>query len=153
MFFKNNKGITLAVLVVSIIVMLIILGITISTGDTLLRNSQKNRLKTNMYLIKSRASSLLEDYMFDGTDNLGSEVSSSQVTSVGWTEDTSKYIYREWDTNMLKSQGIDTKNIASSERFIIQYNITNEDVDVASVRGFIDEYKVLRHTLSSLEED
>ena len=55
---KNNKGVTLTILVISIIVMIIIFGITLSSADDLLRNSEKNRLKTNMYLIQSKAATL-----------------------------------------------------------------------------------------------
>ena len=120
---KNNKGVTLTILVISIIVMIIILGITLSTADDLLRNSQKNRLKTNMYLIQSKAATLLEDYLFDGTDNLGATtVNDTQITGVGWTKDDSKYIYREWDKTTLEKYGIDTDNFSSTDKFIIQYD-------------------------------
>ena len=42
----------------------------------------------------------------------------------------------EWDEDVLKSQGIDTKNLAQGDTIIVQYNLINETVDVASTKGF-----------------
>lgn len=64
---NGKKGVTLGILVVAIILMFIIFGVTMSAGTDLLRNSDKNRLMTNLYLIRSRATTLLEDYLFDKT--------------------------------------------------------------------------------------
>ena len=65
---KGKKGVTLVLLVVAIILMLIIFGVTISAGTDLIKNSEKNRLMTNLYLIRSKAATLLEDYLFDKTE-------------------------------------------------------------------------------------
>ena len=50
-------------------------------------------------------------------------------------------------------QGIDTENVASTESFIIQYNITRDTVDVASTKGFEDEEGNIIYILSELEEN
>ena len=73
--FKSDKGITLTVLIITIIIMGIIFAVTIRTGDDLLRNTQKDRLRTNMYLIKARAESLLSDYLFDFENPLDNSIS------------------------------------------------------------------------------
>jgi hypothetical protein len=152
--FKNNKGVTLMILTVTIIAMCIIFGITIITGDTLIKNTQKNRLKNTMYLIQARASDLLEDYLFDFEDPLDSSIdndtkkmylggevmkNNSAISDVGFEEKTTKYIYCKWDEDSLKSQGISTDNIENGDYFIIQYNIKDAEVDVASFMGFIDD--------------
>lgn len=152
---RNRKGVTLGTLVVALILMFIIFGVTINTGTDLLRNSDKNRLKTNLYLIKSRAATLLEDYLFDkSTDSLnklGTTANSEQITEVGYIEDgTSEYIYTVWNTTKLKEEGIDTDNVASTESFIIQYNITKDKVDVASTKGFENDGEII-YILSELE--
>lgn len=63
---KDKNGITLVSLVITIIVMLIIFGVTITTGTKLLENSKKIKIQTNLYTVKSQAETLLEQYMFDG---------------------------------------------------------------------------------------
>lgn len=149
---RNKKGITLISLTVTVLVMLIILGITVSTADNLLRETDMRKLKTNLYLIEARAQTLLDDYLFDGTDKLG-DTTSKDITTYGWSEDTTKFIYRQWDSEDLKEQGIDTSNVAQNEVFIIKYDFINEEIDVASSRGVVDSNGVARYTLSSLEEE
>jgi len=46
--FKNNKGVTLTMLLVTVVIMFVIVSATITTGYSLLRNTQKNRLKANL---------------------------------------------------------------------------------------------------------
>ena len=149
--FKNKKGVTLISLAVTVLVMIIILGITVATADNLLRETDERKLKTNLYLIKARAQTLLDDYLFDGTDKLG-DTTSEDITTYGWTEDETQFIYREWDSEDLKVQGIDTSNVAKNEVFIIKYDFVNEEIDIASTRGVVDSDGIARYTLSSLEE-
>lgn len=155
---REKKGVTLGILVVAIILMFIIFGVTMSAGTDLLRNSDKNRLMTNLYLIRARASTLLEDYLFDRSaeslTDLGESADSAQIEAVGFTEDEScEYIYCIWNTSKLTEQGIDTENVSAAESFIVQYNITNDRVDVASTKGFENEDGDIIYILSDLEEN
>lgn len=147
---KNNKGVTLVVLTITIITMLIILGISVTTATNLLKETNTRKLKTNLHLIEARAQTLLDDYLFDGTDNLGKETT-KDISKYGWTENELQFIYREWNKTMLKDQGIDVKNMASNEIFIIQYDVINERVDVASVRGIVDVDGKDLYTLTDLK--
>lgn len=63
---KDKKGVTLVSLVVTIIVMMIIFGITLSSATIILDNSNLTKIQTNLYMAKARAETLLEQYMFDG---------------------------------------------------------------------------------------
>jgi Tfp pilus assembly protein PilE len=168
---KSKKGVTLTILVITIIIMLIIFGVTVSTADDLLRNSQKNRLKTNLYLIQAKASSLLEDYLFDTTidfssyDNYKNDKANiekylggtlvtdiSKVKTVGFEKDStsfsSTYIYCVWSISDVEAQGISTENIAANDTFIIQYNIEKDEVDVGSTNGCTDKNGTVYHILS-----
>lgn len=147
---NKNGGVTLAILIVAIVVMSIIFGITITSGSDLLTNSAESRLKTNLYLIKARAETLLEDYLFDGTDNLGEEAESGQIAEVGF-EEGENYIYRVWNSSKLEEEGIATDNVASSEVFIIQYDVVNDLVDVASTKGYKDSDGNYIYILSEFE--
>lgn len=154
---KGKKGVTLVLLVVAIILMLIIFGVTISAGTDLIKNSEKNRLMTNLYLIRSKAATLLEDYLFDKTDesleNLGKPATSVQISEVGFIEErSSEYIYCAWNEDKLVEQGINTEDVASTESFIIQYNITRDTVDVASTKGYENAGNTI-YVLSELEEN
>ncbi len=169
--FKSDKGITLTVIIITIIIMGIIFAVTIRTGDDLLRNTQKDRLRTNMYLIKARAESLLSDYLFDFENPLDNSISNetkakylkgivitdfAKVKSVGFEVSSSDFsgvfIYCEWNLSVLKEQGISTSNIANNESFIIQYSPTTDEVNVASVRGFSEKNGLTYHKLSEFEQ-
>lgn len=159
---KNNKGVTLTVLVITIIVMLILFNITFSTSTDLLKNSQKNKMKTMLYMVQSRAEILLDDYLFDNENEDLSNISDDEIQDVlcgtylkendlkeiknmGFETGSSSIpnknekIYCSWNEDVLKSQGIDTKNLAKGDTIIIQYDIKEQKVDVASTKGFSNE--------------
>ena len=165
---KNNDGVTLTILVTTIIVMLILFGITFSTGTYVLKNSQKNKMKTMLYMVQARAQILLDDYLFEhdkeneseenksleeiqdsdiGKELGGTYISNiSEIKSVGYNvTDTSvpkksEKIYCSWDETTLKSQGIDTDNLAQGDTIIIEYDLKKNEVNVASKKGIrIDE--------------
>lgn len=58
---KNNSGITLIVLVITIIVILILAGITIDGGTKLIKRSKIESLLTNMITIKANAKVYAEE--------------------------------------------------------------------------------------------
>ena len=164
---KNKKGVTLTILVITIIVMMILTSITITTGTELLRNSQKNKMKTMLYMVRSRAEILLEEYLFnnDGKelnniskDDIEKDLAGTYITDVNDLKkvgydidlgipDKDKKIYCSWDESVLKSQGIDTKNLAQGDTIIVEYDVENNEVDVASSKGY-SEGGVSIHFLS-----
>ena len=62
---KDENGITIVSLVVTIIVMLIIFGVTLVAGTELINNSRLTKIETFLYLVKARAETLAEQYQFD----------------------------------------------------------------------------------------
>lgn len=169
MSIKNSKnGVTLTILVVTIIVMLILFGITFTTATDLLKNSQKNKMKTMLYMVQSRGEALLDDFVFNNDDGSGGVVASSltdetklselggtasnesDLSGVGYVSGTN-YIYRTWTEATLLSQGIDTKNLAEGDTIIVQYDMVNQEVDVASQKGFNEEGVGL-HSLKDFEK-
>lgn len=62
---KDKKGITLVSLVVTVIVMVIIFSITLISATTILENAKLTNIQVGLYMAKTRAETLLEQYMFD----------------------------------------------------------------------------------------
>ena len=158
---KNNKGVTLTILVLTIVVMLILFGITFSSATELLKNSQKNKMKTMLYMVKSRAEILLDDFLFDNdgknkdvlkstSESLkGINSTDGEISYVGYIK-SDNCIYKSWNEDILKKQGIDTKNLAQGDKIIIQYNIDTGEVDVASTKGILVEGQSL-HILKDFD--
>ena len=62
---KNNKGITLLALIITIIVILIIAGITIYGGSNLIKEVEAEDVKTNMLLIQAEVKNFAEQAKFE----------------------------------------------------------------------------------------
>ena len=171
---KKNKGVTLLILIITIIIMTIILGITISAGTDLIRNTQKNRIITNLYLIQARATILLDNYLFDKDETALNTISNTEIgnqlggvylgidkasliSKMGFKNinpsNKTSHIYCQWNEADLKNQGIDTSNITQGESFIIDYNLEKMEVDVASVKGYKDSKGREYHLLSEFKDE
>lgn len=61
---KENKGITLISLIITIIVLMIIAGITIYNGKDTITKAQLEELRTNMLLIQAKAKEYVEEVNF-----------------------------------------------------------------------------------------
>lgn len=90
----------------------------------------------------------------ESLSDLGQSADSASLETVGFLENESdEYIYCIWNTEKLKTEGIDTENVADSESFVIQYNVTKDRVDVASTKGFETEEGDIIYILSELEKN
>ena len=66
---KNNKGITILVLAITIAVLLILLGITIDTSTKVIESAKLQNINTNMLLIQARVKVISEKVVFDGDNS------------------------------------------------------------------------------------
>lgn len=140
---KNNKGVTLTVLVVTIIVIIILAGVTISSSDSLIKNTKVKNMVTNMYLIQAKAEALYEEYQFNGTETgyIGEQVTDLNTYNV---VDNGKWY--KWDKNTIKDLGFDENMLSSGGDFIVNY-ATGE---VIYTKGLKDDDGNVKYTLTDL---
>lgn len=62
---KNNKGITLIALIITVIVMLIIASISIYGGSKIVKQAKKEDVKTNMLLLQAEIKNFVEQARFE----------------------------------------------------------------------------------------
>ena len=67
---KNNKGITMIALVITIVLLLILAGISMQSGSDIIKKSELENIKTNMLLIKVKGKEYVESANF----NLGTKI-------------------------------------------------------------------------------
>jgi len=80
---KDNKGITLIALVITIVLMLILVSVTTYTGIDIYNNSRINKFVTQMKLIQSKVDDLVGSKTEAELELLGQDISSvSKATSV-----------------------------------------------------------------------
>lgn len=163
---KENKGITIVTLVITIIVLLILAGVSIGTGNKVIKSSELENVKTNMLLIKAKGKEYVENANFklgtnfeNATDKetrittakgelKGEEITDSNIFDEGMNitqetinNDNANYIYYyKLDKNNLTDMGI--TNVKSDEKsgwYIIKYDIKNVEVEVYNTAGFENE--------------
>lgn len=126
---KDKKGITLVSLVITIIVMLILLGITLISGTTLLDNSRLTKLEVQLYLVKARAETLVEQYNFD--ENLKSLLSFSQLeqknySPIAYNAGTIELSYINSEGNSFNASSTD-KDFKNAILRIYGFNIDSQE--------------------------
>lgn len=174
---KNNKGITMVVLVITIIVLIILVGVSIGTGNKVIKSSELENVKTNMLLIKAKGKEYVENANFklgtnfvNATDKQtrittakeelkGEEITDSIILGEGMNitqetinNDNANYrYYYKLNKNDLTDMGI-TK-VKSDEKnglYIIKYDIINVEVEVYNTVGLENEGKMY-YSLTDLQ--
>lgn len=165
---NQNKGITLITLVITIVILLVLAGISISIGNKTITKTQLENMKTNMLLIKVKCREYIENANFNlGTtiDTITQEEKNNRIQkakeklkgeeivnnnifngNINIDENTIKsenenYIYYyKLSTKNLEDMGI--LNVKSDEEngwYIIKYDIKNIELEVYNTKGFEKE--------------
>ncbi|MBQ6992185.1 MAG: hypothetical protein IJN50_04680 [Clostridia bacterium] len=124
---KEQKGITLVALIITIIVMLILAAVTIHFGTNLLDKSKKEDLKTTMLLIQSKTKIIKEKKDFGDIEELTGislannteyTISENFQNKLDTIENADLYIL---NSENLTNMGI-TENTSNEEFYIVDYN-------------------------------
>lgn len=177
---EKNNGITMVALVITVIILLILSGISINAGSNIITKSKLENIKTDMMLIKVKGKEYLENANFNlgtsfekltdenekntrlenaktklkGTEieNIEDLDSKLSITSDKFKEEKEKMIYYyKLSTQDLEDMGIE--NVKSDEKngeYIIKYDIKNIEIEIYNTQGFKNEDKYY-HSLSELE--
>ena len=176
---KEDRGITITTLVITIIVLLIIVGISAGTSNKVIKSSELENVKTNMLLIKAKGKEYVEKANFklgtnfeNATDKekeeriltAKAELNREEITdnnifnqNMGITQETitndnANYIYYyKLSKNDLTDMGL--SNVKSDEKsgwYIIKYDIKNVEVEVYNTVGFENEGKMY-YSLTELQ--
>lgn len=177
---KKNNGITMVALVITVIILLILSGISINAGSNIITKSKLENIKTDMMLIKVKGKEYVENANFNlgtsfekltdenekntrlenaktklkGTEieNIEDLDSKLSITSDKFKEEKENMIYYyKLSTQDLEDMGIE--NVKSDEKngeYIIKYNIKNIEIEIYNTQGFKNEDKYY-YSLSELE--
>lgn len=172
---KNNKGITLTTLVITIIILLILSSITVFGGMSLIKRANVESLKTNMLLIQAEAKAIAEEVNFreNALNNedkdyetkknaIRTELLEGQIqvstddnikNKMGFLTDEEKNNlsnYYALGKKTLQQMHVDPK-VPNGEYYVVSYNFDNLDVKVYYTKGYNYKGKTY-YALSELEE-
>ena len=161
---KKQKGITLIALTITIVVMMIIAGITVNFGLDLIKEVKLQDLRTNMLLMQAKGKECVEEVSFQKAnvtdeneiqtikdENLkGTKVEeNSEVQNL--LQNTGKiqegYEYYYLTQQDLSDMGIQELSVEDYGYFILGYNINEIKVEVINTNGYQGNY-----TLTQLNE-
>lgn len=149
---KNNKGITLSALVITIVILIIITSVTLYTGSNIIKQVDLQNVNTDMMLIKAKVKTIAEQAKFnkDNSNYKGTPLSNvlnnkkiDKLVDEGIVEDITKYYLLSKDD--LNSMGLEKINIADG--YVVNY----ENEEIIYVRGFENEGKIY-YKLSDMKD-
>lgn len=159
---KKNKGITMISLVITIVLIIIIAGISIGQGSNVIKQSQLENLKTNMMLIEVKAKEYLENANFKlGTNidtatdkesrienakqELKGEIVDKSILDgkVNITENDEYTFFYKLTTEELDNMGISkVKSDEENGLYILKYDLKNIEIEVYNTKGFENDGKI-----------
>lgn len=178
---KQNKGITMVALVITIVILLILAGISIQTGNNIIKETEIENIKTNMLLIKVKGLEYAENANF----NLGTSIDTMQegeeknnriekakaelkgqeiidvnefnnnikITQEQLKSENGAYIYYyKLTSENLDEMGI--SNVKSDEKngwYVIKYDVKNTQVEIYNLKGIENEGKIY-YSLSEINQ-
>lgn len=150
---KNNHGITLSALIVTIIIIMILAGVTVSTSDLLLRDTKAKAIISNMYLVKGKVESMYDDYAFNESKSVlvginVEDISSLSEYGVTATGDTSDELWYIIDSGDLLNLGMDKSMLPGNAKYIVNYE-TGEVIYSLGVEDITGE---ITYKLSEIEK-
>ncbi len=130
---KNNKGITLISLVLTILLLGILATVSINTGFSITKDIRVGRIISNMVLVKAKVEVIDEQYEFSENEedlagekmgaglNFVSEQEKQIIEKNAESEDFDSWIWYRWDSETLKLQGLEKNILAKGEYYYINY--------------------------------
>ena len=137
---KIEKGITITALVITVVLMLILAGVTIHFGGNAVERARLEDIKTDKITIQTKAKIIKEQKEFNDIDTLvGSTISEEEARIIN-VENNENVL--KWSSQDLEAQGLST---IEGDKYVVDYN---NDCEVYFLEGYNGEY-----SLSSLQDE
>ena len=162
---KNDRGITILALVITIVVLLILSTIILNYGKDSIKRAKLETLKTNMMLIKAKTMECVEQANFKaGTNNvfkdesgnlkeeIASELKGTKIENTFSYVSISdgQYLYKI-GVDDFKNMGLKDVELDQGEEYLVRYDIPKSEVEVFNTQGFEVDGNII-HDLTNIEE-
>lgn len=157
----KNKGITLVALTITIIILLIIAGISISAGGNMIKKANLEGLKTNMLLIQAKAKQYVEEANFkigkstEDTNKISEvrneiyvekaklDVATNEIKNkINVTGDNFYVLTKADNKDTYSEWGLDKIELENGEYYVIEFNENDLTVEVYNTLGFNGKYSL-----------
>lgn len=139
---KNEKGITIIALIITIILMLILVGVTVKVGTKEISKAKLEDIKTEMISIKTRAEIVKDKYDFKDIDNLVgtklSEATDYNTEAIVIPDESKKNCYI-WTQEDLNSQELSSIKVDKDKFYVVYYG---DDIEIYYSKGVDGKYSL-----------
>lgn len=140
----KNKGITLVALVITILLLILLAGVSVYGGKKLIRNSELENMKTNLLLIKAKVDKNVENANFKlGTsyDTLTDETAKNQRLADAKAELLGEEISKD-NISILQNININQEQLLTdNENYIYYYKLNKENLDSMGLNKLVSDEK------------
>lgn len=139
---KNEKGITIIALIITIIIMLILVGVTVKVGTKEISKAKLEDIKTEMISIKTRAKIVKDKYDFKDVDNLvGTKLleATDYNTEAIIIPNESKENCYIWTQEDLNSQELSSIKVDEDKFYVVYYG---DDIEIYYSKGVDGKYSL-----------
>lgn len=170
---NEEKGITLAVLIITVIIMIILAMVTAKFGNDAIDKAKLEDIKTDMLSIKTKAKIIVEQYNFKDRTDLVGVLLDSDATQEGIQLGTYtisnelKAIFEEknedespkmdisklyiWTVEDLVSEGLNTIKADENNFYIVYYNMEDPNNCEIYYSGGYNAVDCRKYSLTELE--
>lgn len=115
---KNEKGITILVLVITIVIMIIITGVSVNNGFLVIKEVRLGRIISNMTMVKAKVETIYEQNQFNQTPLVGTP--SSIITDLSEKEkelleedeeDINHWTWYKWNARYFRRTRFRSRNV------------------------------------------
>ena len=130
---KNKKGITIIALVITVVIMLILVGVTVNVVTKSIDESEKEDIITNMISIKTRAKIVKDQFNFKDINslvgtNFNDDTKYEKTNLNSAIPDDQKNNCYIWTQEDLNNQGLASINSDESKFYVVYYGDNNIEV-------------------------
>ena len=132
---KNEKGVTMAMLIITVIVMVVVASIAMTAGSNLRKKTELADRISQMQLIQAKAEEIYNEHLYKGSKLLGQEVTlneGDEIRNEKWYKLSSED---------MKSMGIDFTP-TDEYYYCVKYDLTEENSEEGVDKEDIDPIDV-----------
>lgn len=132
---RNEKGVTMAMLIVTVIVMVVVASIAMTAGSNLRKKTELADRVSQMQLIQAKAEEIYNEHLYKGSKLLGQEVTlneGDEIRNEKWYKLSSED---------MKSMGIDFTP-TDEYYYCVKYDLTEENSEEGVDKEDIDPIDV-----------
>lgn len=141
---KNNKGITIMMLIITIIILVMLAGTTAYISDRITKQVKVENVKTNMLLIQAHIKTIGEKHTFDDANELVGTLETIDTEKYGVESDKEYYLLSEQDLIDLNLSNIE---------YLDGYYVCYDTEEVIFIRGVKNSEGKVLYTLTQMKEE